>query len=446
MENKLNTIIDKDNRVSVPARTATDTTTGENNVPTLTERGEQLRTLIDRNFPGLWHSVDLGLATCATLLLKDNVNPVAVIYVGPPSSSKTTVAEMFADAKVNGKELCYVSDDFTPASFVSQAANISTEALEKVDLLPRIRHKVLVTPELAPIFRGKEDELVKMFRILTRVLDGEGLSRDGGVHGQRRVRGDYLFAWLGCTTPLEKKVWKVMAQLGSRLFFLVLQHDQEVGLDELINPLNPIPYAKRRAECRQAVHEFIACLFDEHGGVRGVEWDGPADETPIKKWIGRCAMLLAKMRSEPARVKASNNGEEEYQPGSEEVPYRAYAVLYNLARGHALVHGRTHLAWEDLPLIAEVTLSTMPPQYGQVFRVLVDKADHTLTSSEVQRALQVSSPNTAKNTMEHLEKLGIMEYIQPGKGQTSSLKFDEDWAWCASTDFREILLGGVPTC
>ena len=30
-------------------------------------------------------------------------------------------AEMFAEAKVNGEELCYVSDEFTPASFVSQA-------------------------------------------------------------------------------------------------------------------------------------------------------------------------------------------------------------------------------------------------------------------------------------------------------------------------------------
>src|SRR3712207_3933042 len=102
------------------------------------------------------------------------------------------------------------------ASFVSHAANVSRGELEAVDLLPRIKHKVLITPELAPIFRGKDDELAQRFSIMTRVLDGQGLQTDSGTHGRRGHRGDYLFAWLGCTTPLEDKVWRVIAQLGGR--------------------------------------------------------------------------------------------------------------------------------------------------------------------------------------------------------------------------------------
>src|SRR5262249_58021796 len=116
-------------------------------------------------------------------------NPVAVIYVGGPSSSKTTVADLFADHAI-----AYVSDNFTPAAFVSHAANRTTKDLGKVDLLPRIKHKVLVTPELAPIFRGKEDELAQRFAIITRVLDGQGLMTDSGTHGRRGYRGDYRFA------------------------------------------------------------------------------------------------------------------------------------------------------------------------------------------------------------------------------------------------------------
>ena len=96
---------------------------------------------IQHYFPGLWPAVDLGLSVCTSLLLADNVNPVAVIYVGGPSSSKTTVADMFAD-----HPLTYVSDNFTPAAFVSHATNISRGDLETVDLLPRIRHKVFITP------------------------------------------------------------------------------------------------------------------------------------------------------------------------------------------------------------------------------------------------------------------------------------------------------------
>ncbi|MFQ5961139.1 MAG: hypothetical protein ACE5MG_07065 [Candidatus Methylomirabilales bacterium] len=92
---------------------------------------ETVRQTVEEHFPGLWPAVDLGLSTCATLLLADNCNPVAVIYVGGASTSKTTVADLFAD-----HDLTYLSDNFTPAAFVSHAANVSPKALDKVDLLP----------------------------------------------------------------------------------------------------------------------------------------------------------------------------------------------------------------------------------------------------------------------------------------------------------------------
>lgn len=73
---------------------------------------------------------------------------------------------------------------------------------EEVDLLPRIRHKVFLFPELAPLFGLRNEDLLGSFSILTRVLDGQGLSTDSGVHGRRGHTGDYIFAWIGCTTPI----------------------------------------------------------------------------------------------------------------------------------------------------------------------------------------------------------------------------------------------------
>ena len=405
-----------------------------------------LETTVKTHFPKLWPGVDLGLATCATLLLKDNVNPVAVIYVGPPSAGKTTVLEMFGDAQVNEKVFCYVSDKFTPAAFVSQAANVEKDKLAQVDLLPRIQYKVLVTPELAPIFRGKDEDLVKTFSTLTRVLDGQGYTVDGGTHGKRGYRGDYLFCWLGATTPFEKKVWKVMSQLGSRLFFLVMDHTEAITLEELIQPTQ-VPYATKLAECRKAVHEFLPQLINIYGGVRGVSWDEQADDPTLKKWIGRCAMLLAKMRSEPTQVIRSNFKENEYTPGSSEVPYRAYAVLYNLACGHALVHGRTCLAWEDLPLVAQVTISTMPPPCGRIFEALAGKEDGQLSRAEVQAVLQVATPNTAITVMGDLPRFEVFDYIEKGQGAASYLQFHKAWAWCGSKEFQSILnLSKIGVC
>ena len=153
-----------------------------------------------------------------------------------------------------------------------------------------------MTPEIAPIFRGKEDELTKTFSILTRVLDGQGYQLDGGTHGQRGYRGDYLFSWLGGTTPFDKKVWKVMAQLGSRLFFLLMDQGQKITLEHLINPTSSIPYATCLTECRKEVHAFLPALFGHYRGIRRVQWDQEGDNTSLKEWIGHCAMLLAKMQ------------------------------------------------------------------------------------------------------------------------------------------------------
>jgi hypothetical protein len=221
---------------------------------------------------------DKGLldSVCATLLLADNSNPVAVIYVGDAATGRTTVADMFAD-----HPLTYVSDNFTPASFVSHAANVSRKELEAVDLLPRIKHKVLITPEMAPAFRGKEDELAKRFAILTRVLDGQGLQTDSGTHGQRGHRGDYVFAWLGGTTPFEEKVWRVMAQLGSRLFFLAMNSPQRVTVEDLVDSYEEVPYKERLSQCQAAVHHVLTALQAQ--GVRSVSWKSAADPRPIRE-------------------------------------------------------------------------------------------------------------------------------------------------------------------
>src|SRR5262249_26590755 len=159
----------------------------------------------------------------ATLLLADNANPVALIYMGPPSTGKTTVAKMFETAQLNSKLLCYRSDKFTPAAFLSHSANVSKSDLQEVHLLPKLKHRVLLTPELGPIFTGKTDDLLVRFSTITRVLDGEGLTTDSGTHGQIDLSGECVFAWLGATTLFTKNLWAIMGQLGSRLFFLVLE-------------------------------------------------------------------------------------------------------------------------------------------------------------------------------------------------------------------------------
>ena len=402
----------------------------EQALASLAKKRAVLSSLVQRHFPKLKPAVDLALAVCATLLLKDNANPTAVVFVGPPSAGKSTVLEMFGDATVNGEILCYVSDSFTPASFVSQAANVAAADLKEVDLLPRIRHKILVTPELAPTFRGNEDHLVGTFSVITRVLDGQGFSRDAGTHGQREYRGDYLFNWLGATTPFDQTVWKVMDQLGSRMFFLLVDQHKTLTAEDLMAMTSSVSYREKLAECRQAVHEFLQELFTCYGGVRGVTWDPENDPRDVRLWIARCAQLLAQVRGAPSKSNPL---------GSQEIPLRAHAVLLNLARGHALVQGRTQLTEEDVPLIAEVTFSTMPHPLGAVYRALAVHPQGLLTRAEVQAVLQVKSHNTARDVMEDFQISSVIRYTSQGQGKSAHLTFYEEWAWCQSPTFQAFL-------
>lgn len=393
---------------------------------------QTVREAVMFHFPHLWPAVEVGLSTCATLLLADNVNPVAVIYVGPPSAGKTTVASMFDGAKVKGELFCYRSDKFTPASFVSHSAKATTEQLNKIDLLPRIRHKVLVTPELSTVFRGKADDLAERFSTITRVMDGQGLWIDSGTHGRRGYDGDYLFAWLGCTTPFDTKVWEVMAQLGSRLFFLVMDALSEPTVDELVKALGQAEaYQLGIQECRQVVHFFLDTLFTRYGGVRGVQWNGKGNPGHVSDAINRLAILLATMRT---------LGVKEDAPPQPESPYRARAVLHNLARGHALVHGRRQLTSDDLPMIAQVMISSIPAERRAVLLALANNEGKPLTVSQVEDATQVSR-HTAEGIMKDLDWLGMMRFSKEGSGKASTLSIKPSWAWCVEEKFAPYLLG-----
>lgn len=152
--------------------------------------------VVGGHFPKLVPAVEACLANVCALLLKDLSTCPSLVLVGPPSSVKTTPLD-FIDTT-----FIYISDNFTPASFVSHAANVERDKLEKnVDLLPKLRGKVLMVKDFAPIFSKRPDDLEAAVGVLTRMLDGRGYMSDSGIHGQRGYKGDYRFAILAATTP-----------------------------------------------------------------------------------------------------------------------------------------------------------------------------------------------------------------------------------------------------
>ena len=301
---------------------------------------KQWQAVISDNFPAYARPAEICASVIVQLLLNDVANPFALALVDVPSSGKTITLNFF-----DVPHLAYTTDNFTPASFVSHASNVKREELANVDMLPRIRYRTLIVRDLAPIFGVKEDELLKTIGILTRALDGEGLETDSGVHGKRGYKGDWLFMLLAGTTPIPPRVFKVMGTLGSRLFFLAL-HSNTKSHDELIAQNRGTARREKERTCREATDSFLRTLWTANPG--GVDWNKNGDPEDCLRVIARCAELLAALRGTIQMWQSEHDGSVSHSVPVIEQPDRINCLLYNLARGHALLCGRTQLATADL--------------------------------------------------------------------------------------------------
>ncbi len=250
---------------------------------------QEWREIISEHFPDLLFPAEVGLSIISQILITEITNPFSLVYVDVPSAGKTIAINFFSE--IDG--LTYASDKFTPASFVSNATNVKKEKLAEIDLLPRLKYKMFLLRDLSVLFSKRDDDLNECLGLLTRVLDGEGLNTDSGVHGQRQYVGEYLFMILAGSTPIPPRVWKMMGNLGSRLFFLNI-NSREKSEDELANQLTTLAYKEKEKICRIATKNFLYTLWHQY--PNGVDWDKTKDEQKHKLIIARSAHLLAKLR------------------------------------------------------------------------------------------------------------------------------------------------------
>jgi phage/plasmid primase-like uncharacterized protein len=396
---------------------------------------EQWRSVIKRNFPTLVGAAEICLSVEAQLLLNDVCNPFALALVDVPSSGKTIILNFFDGPS----ELSYTTDNFTPASFVSHASNVKRDELSAVDLLPRIRYHTLIVRELGSIFGAKDDDLIKSLGILTRVLDGEGLETDSGVHGKRGYKGDYLFMLLAGTPPIPPRVFKIMGNLGSRLFFVSL-HTPDENDDELIAQNKGTTRKLKESECKTATENFLRTLWANN--LKGVEWNRARDPDDCLRVIARCARLLASLRG-AINVWHSDDGGEKLSHNVPviEKPHRINCLLYNLARAHALICGRQQLEDEDLWPVLDVTFDSAPTTRAKLFRGLI-KAGGTLNTSQVVKLLRCSPP-TARKEMEALCVLDVAEKTAEGDGgpghPETQIRLAAVFSWFGSEDCRRLM-------
>ena len=387
---------------------------------------------IKNNFPDYLFAAEVIASIMTQILINDITNPFGLVLVDVPSAGKTITINFFAG--IEG--LSYSTDKFTPASFVSNASNVSKEKLAEIDLLPRIRNKLFLVRDLAPLFGERDDDLLKSLGILTRVFDGEGLQTDSGIHGQRQYVGEYLFMFVAGSTPIQPRVWKQMGNLGARLFFLNM-NSRDKSESELANQLIDASYKQKEKECRVATKNFLHTLWQKY--QNGIDWDKKQEEPKNLLIVARCAMLLAKLRGTINVWKERTEDGQELSHTSPvvEKPDRINQLFYNLSRGHALINGRTQINKDDLKPIIELAVDSAPTTRAQLFRKLIEK-NGQMTTKQVEVALRCSN-TTALKEMEKLKILGVVcETISSIGSFEKTVKLTGEFEWFLTEECKEI--------
>lgn len=363
---------------------------------------EEALIVVEKNFPKMGFPTECCLSFACSMLIEDLANPLGLNLEGAPSSEKTTILSFFYGIE----NVSFKSDLFTPKSFVSHAANINEEELRDIDLLPKIKNKIFLVPELAPIFGKRKEDLIENLSILTRVFDGEGLETDSGARGHRAYTGEYLFVWLGATTPLPTHVWTVMGKLGQRFLFLKIP-DKNKTNNDLKEVMTDRSFKKKIAECRGAIHTFIKNKFTTAGSLFSILWDKGKDEEEMKNWIVLLAKLLSSLRA-PIEIYSNGNDQEEYQfktPIKEE-PERAISHLYDVARGHAVLYDRNYVTMDDARVVFEIALSSCPFERYKILELFIRADKFYLNSYEIAYLLNCSDRN-ARTIIKTMEILGL---------------------------------------
>jgi hypothetical protein len=181
------------------------------------EKYQKLKHLVEEKLPNLWSGLEFVLSIKPILNIKDCTLPFAGILLGSPSSLKTVGIELFRKWSQT-----YYTDNFSAKSFVSHSTAVTKQELEEIDMLPKIRNKLFLTPELAPTFAAKDDDLIQILGIMTRILDGHGYESDSGAHGHRGYNEKMMFVWVGAAVDIPYKVHRYLGTLGPKLYFLRL--------------------------------------------------------------------------------------------------------------------------------------------------------------------------------------------------------------------------------
>jgi hypothetical protein len=431
---------------------------------TLQQKHDNLYSAVQKHMPEILSGLDFVLSVLRILNLHDCTQPFIGLLLGRPGSGKTVILSLFRDWYY-----AFYRDSFTPKAFETHTTAVnSKEELERIDMLPQMKDKIFLTPELAPIFSKKEDELIEILGMIIRLADGEGFSSHSGAHGGREYR-DTMFTWVGGGVDIPDKVYKILSTLGPKWYHFRLPFKNKTEQELIDEAEKGEDFSVKRQAIREALFDYlkwfeiaphsVSVPADTDSNITKVkiEWDRQRNERKAHEYIVKVAMLLTHLRCAVQTWESYRAGEEiNFVASICEDPSRTRQVLYNLARGHALQTGRNYITEEDVPIVVKTVLSTAHIDRVSAFSLLISMPNGKLITAQIMEFLN-KSKHSALKTMTEFKAIGLVDMYDiqieginehtgiPFKTFSKQITLKEDFKWFLSKEFDKLRQGFVAT-
>jgi hypothetical protein len=412
----------------------------------LTKRYDGLLKIVLDNIPDLWPGLEFELSVMRILNIDKCTLPFIGIILGRPASCKTQIISLLKKWPNS-----YYTDNFTARAFVSHSTSVSKEELEKIDMLPRLKNKTFLTPELSPMFTAKVEDLIQVLGIITRIADGQGFLSDSGAHGHRGYDEPIMFVWIGAAVDIPYNVYKVLGNLGAKLYFFRLSYRNRT-MPDLVKQMGQ-DFNVKFDNIQSALFDYLKWFeigpdlaYDESSRLSKMKWNWEQDNEQAKEWIADLAILLAHFRcvAKTWHTEDSEGSDYAYSVSQSEDPSRAATLLMNLAKGHALSTGRNYVTMEDVPIAAKTVLSTAQIERVGLFRLLISNGGN-LNTTMIEKGLNVSKP-TALRTMAEFKAIGLIDGEEEleGRNYLRCIHLKKQFGMFLSEDFQALCEGFEP--
>jgi hypothetical protein len=320
--------------------------------------------------------------------------------------------------------------------------------------LPKIKNKIFLTPELAPTFASKDDDLVQILGIITRVVDGHGYFSNSGAHGGRGYTDRMMFAWIGAAVDIPKRVHKCLSTLGPKPYFLRIPKEiYKDPEDQYLKQIKGVDFGTKVSSIHDALFDYLKwfelCPFavlEQSSSLPKIAWNSENKDDDLSiTYIIRLGILLSHLRGSVPTWDTSHSQGSEYAYGiaTIEEPSRAITQLMNLAKGHAISQGRNFITKEDVSIVIKVVLSTASIERVAVFDLLLAHGGK-LQTPVIEESLNVTSP-TALRTMTEFKAIGLVDSNKNnGSSHVNEINLKPEFNWFLTPEFRKLRDGYKP--